>query len=953
MSSVDNTFVALDLETTGLDPKSAEIIEIGAVKVENGQLADHFGQLVRPYDGIPLQITRLTGISDEDVKNSPQIQDVLPNLLEFLSTSPVVIHKASFDLSFLREIEDWSDPEVVYDTLELTRVVFPRLIEHKLQSLARFFGIQDTEFHRATADAYVTAQVFLRTIEVLRQKDLDLIQRMLRLIRGTDSSLAGIFISVANELAQMAWTKRIGTINTDPDCLKEFFNIAGSSSREQMGEGRHRQRRLDLAQIRSFFEEGGPLAQSLERYERREQQIIMADAVAEAFNDSEFLLVEAGTGTGKSLAYLVPAILWANRNGERTVVSTNTKNLQEQLFYKDLPELERVLDVPFTSVLLKGRSNYLCLNRWIRALDDPETTFTPEERKAVLSLVMWTEETTSGDIAENNGFAGTRNRSAWNKISAEGSNCIPQKCKFHNDCFMMKVRKAAQKADIVVVNHSLLFSDLSSENAVLSEYGNLVFDEAHNVEKVAAQYLGLQVDIWTIRDLINSLYWKEIGEGGSLVLLRGRLSQANLEPGQLESLLPRINSAIELCKGSWKECQSFFGGLSRGISAILRTENSGYAFKLRFKEGDDVQLGLEQQMEGFLGVLSDLSSELSYLRAQIWELPTNSFEQQDELTEEIESSIQTLQNIFDNLSFIVAAGDENYVYWLELPAKEESFDVRFMAVPLDVSEHLSTMLYSNLRTIIFTSATLSVGGDFGYLSHRLGLDREGGRLKTLQVGSPFDFEHQVMVAVPSFLPSPKSPEFQVAVNDLLNRLLMGTKRGTLVLFTSYEMLNRSYAKLKDVLSLEGTMLLGQGQDGSRSSIMSQFKDDRTSILFGTDSFWEGVDVPGEALEVLVMVKLPFAVPSEPIVAAQTEKLEREGVNPFLNYSVPEAVIKFRQGFGRLIRNTNDRGIVVILDNRVIATRYGGIFLDSLPTRHRTFRSAEDMLSTIREWFVRP
>ena len=952
-----DTFVALDLETTGLDPQRAEIIEIGAVKVEKGEIKAQFDQLVRPEGPLPPAITRLTGISEDMVRRSPPLSQVIPFFTDFIQEFPLVIHNAPFDLSFLQKHPEICLSQRVYDSLELARLVLPRLVNHKLQTLVRFFQIEQS-LHRAANDAQAVALIFLRLVELLLETDLASIQRMLKIVQGTDSSLTELLAEVASVIAKQSVLTKIRSKSTDANYLTQLFNIGGHEAVEALPGGGERSQHLDLKSVLSVFDIDGPLQQQLKGYEKRQEQLDMVKAVAEAFNQGELLMVEAGTGVGKSLAYLVPAIYWAVQNNDRVIVSTNTKNLQEQLFYKDLPELSRILDIPFRSVLLKGRSNYICLNKWYTALSQIETAFSPEERRELLPLVIWVQETETGDIAENSGF---KSKLLWNKLCAESNYCLGQKCKYYQKCFVMKVRREALRAHIVVVNHSLLFSDLCLENSILGSYQNLIFDEAHNIEKVAAQYLGRQLSIWSVKALTARLYSKGVTETGVLAFLRSRLLQRGSQPLQSRAFLRQVELLIELSRSVWQETREVFSRLAGRLDGWF-SEDGGpeYYQKIRFKGGDQLARTLTTETETLRSLLGKLAAELSQLSQWLLELPEGSFQNQDEVTAEIGARLVDCQQLYDDLTFLTSSGEEDWVYWVELPTAPESFDLRILSAPLNISELLASELYSRLRTGIFTSATLTVPsetkgkhGDFGYFAERVGIGlTDQARVRSLALGSPFDYNRQTLVCIPSSFPSPKSADFQKAIEGLIGQLLQKVKRRTLVLFTSYRMLNEAYYRLRELTNMEGTSLLGQGLDGSRSNIVARFIEYPGAVLLGTESFWEGVDLPGEALEVLVIVKFPFAVPTEPIVAAHMERLEKMGINSFLHYSLPEAVIKFRQGFGRLIRTKSDKGVIVILDTRALTKRYGRAFLESLPTRVCTFDSVEKMVKTIQSWFLR-
>ena len=947
MNSI-TTFVAFDIKTTSPDPESAEIVEIGAAKVESDEIVETFGCLVKRRARLPLSLARRMGIAEEEQRDAVERARALADLAEFVGGASLVAHDLAFQAEVLTRFSAYPFPGSACDLSEFARAILPRLVRHDLTTLVQFFELSRDRLERAPECAQRAAEIYLKLVEMTKEKGLSTVQRMLRVIEGTDSSLVETLAGIANELAKTEMMRRIRSRPISSEYLREMFNVQGDETApSEAVSGKP----LDPEEIRVLFEEEGPFHRRMPGYELRPQQVEMAEAIVDAFNSARFLVIEAGTGTGKSMAYLIPSVMWTLRNGGRVIVSTNTKNLQEQLFFKDLPELREVLKEPFRYTLLKGRGNYLCMDRWYSALRGIDTYLTPEERVAALPLVVWAEETSTGDISENAGFRTFGG--LWSKVCSDGTYCRGQLCRYNGKCFAIQVRRAAQKSQIVVVNHSLLFSDLAAEGAVLGDYEHLIFDEAHNIEKVAAQYLGMDLSVWRIRDLVHRLYAWDHAETGLLVTLRECLASSKLDDATVSPFDTLIARLIENMQALWGDAFGFF----EALTAEMRTQvgaGVGYAQKLRFRKEEGTFVPCADSLSALEDGLARVHAELTQLTEWMGDLRTGSFEMQDELFANLEGCRTDLMKLSSDLAFLTSAEDETFVYWLELPSREGSFDTRFYAAPLDVSQHLSEQLFDRLSTCVFTSATVAINGKFRYFLGRLGLqDTLGDRLRTLCVGSPFEYDRQALVCVPRFLPSPKAPSFREAVRDLIRALTEQVRRGTLVLFTSYNMLNRSYQELKDGLESEGILLLGQGLDGSRSNITAQFREDRGSVLFGTDSFWEGVDVPGEALEMLVIVKLPFAVPTEPFVEAQMERLEKLGKNPFLYYSVPEAAIRFRQGFGRLIRNRTDQGAVVILDNRVLTTRYGEVFLKILPARHRAFRSQEEMIEGIRRWFDRP
>ncbi len=942
--SILHTYITLDLETTGLNPKEDEIIEIGAVKVKDGEIVDRFQTYVRPQMGVPEETTRLTGIAFKDVRNAPRINAAIENFMTFAGDQPLIVHQGRFETRFLSDASGLPFGNNIHSVRDLARIALPNLSDHRANTLADYFEVKSRSTHKALCDAEQLAGIYPGVVGVLRETSLQNKQNILRLLQGTNSPLLNIFVDLGNEAVKSEFMNRIRGGGADGLPLS---NVGGEEPRTETEDHAP----LDTDMLCTLFESGGTFDQQTEGYEVRTEQIEMVRAIADAFNNNHLLVAEAGTGVGKSMAYLTPAIHHAAQNDRRVIVSTNTKNLQEQLFFKDLPHLERTLNVPFSYVLLKGRNNYICRNRWHAALANIETFFNEDEREGALSLVIWAEQTQTGDISENNGFDMRRYAGLWSKVCSDSGYCRSQKCRTNGQCFANIVRRSAQKAHIVVVNHSLLFSDIVSENAVLGEYEDLILDEAHNIEKIAAQYLGCELNIWQIKNFSDQLRSPGFQSTGTLPALRHWIGVADLKDNIFATFDKGIGRAVNAAEDIYLKAQTFFQDLTEFLYGKQGSRKFYYTPKVRYRPGENTFEAVGESLGDFAKAGAELNNSLKNLCDWLKDLPDDTFPNQDELVNELDGRAQECSDLLAALNHLTHPEDEQCVYWVELPTRENSSDTRLFSAPLHVAEVLRDALYDKMRTIVFTSATLGIRGKLIYFLQRMGLDTmPDERVQTRCLGSPFDYNLQALVCVPQFMPSPKSPHFQQAVDDLLRHLARKIGRGTLALFTSYSMLNQSYDALKNDLSSDGILLLGQGIDGARGSITDRFKTHRRAMLLGTDSFWEGVDIPGEALEILGIIRLPFAVPSEPLVAAHMEELEKQGKNPFLHYSVPEAILKFRQGFGRLIRNKSDKGIVIVFDSRVLSTFYGRAFLEALPVQHRAFRAPDHLLQAIKSWF---
>ena len=948
-----SNFVALDLETTGLDPLTDAIIEVGAVRVRDDAVSEVFSRLVDPGRAIPRFITRLTGITDADVRGQPTVEMVLPDLLEFLSDDALVGHNAPFDISFMNANLTRQDrpplDNVILDTLLLSNVLLPTLRDHRLATLVEYYDVTLERAHRALDDARATAQVYLSLVRELTELDPEVAALLSRLAAGTGTDGEILFRLGLKRSVRGVLDRKISSFSGRQDLMQNFTNLSGAVDGDfiRREDGTEPQP-LDIDDLTGLFGPRTALGSVLGGYEQRPQQIRMVEAVARAFHQGEFLAVEAGTGTGKSLAYLVPAVRWAVQNGCRVIVSTHTKNLQDQLFYKDIPLLHEALETPFVSALVKGRSNYLCLNKWHRIIEASEPALTAQERVGLLCLVRWAQQTSTGDAAENTGFRGSGD--LWSKLCAERNYCLGPRCPYHGRCFLMRIRRAAAEAHIVVVNHSLFFSDLASENAVLSDYDFVIFDEAHHLEEVATQYLGMELNWWPIRAMLNRLRQHERAAMGTLPSLERRVKSSGLPEADRGAMLEHIAAADESRQDLWQAAMEFFRALTETARVVYGGGESEYTGKYRYRAGDRFLRMIDEPAGVLRLALTRLQGRIAQLAGLLQLADLGRIEDGEQLLEELLARGRDGQETGEALDHVTSAEQEHDVYWVEIPVREDSFDARLLSAPLNVAQLMRTLVYDRLQAAAHTSATLTVAGRFEHFLQRTGLNLvEPERLRTLSVGSPFDFEEQALVCVPAYLPTPKEAGFVEAVTDSLHGVLTASRGGALVLFTSYEMLGRVYQALEEPLSREGIMVLGQGRDGSRTNLLNRFREEKEAVLMGTSSFWEGVDIPGDSLRTLVLVKLPFQVPTEPIVEAHVEQLQKAGRNAFNDYLLPEAVIRFRQGFGRLIRRADDRGVVLIMDGRVLSTRYGSIFLSSLPARTWAVPSAESLEEDIRRW----
>lgn len=930
------TYVFVDVETTGFNPDRDQIIEVAAVAWRDGAVVDEFQSLVNPDRPLPFEITQLTGITDDMLVHAPRMSTVRTHLRRIIGDHPLVGHNVEFDLGFLRA-ERLGYGNHRLDTLTLASILWPDLgrygLEHLVQTLA--LPHHETPNHRAMADVLHTLDLFQALHERALTIDFVLLEE---LVEAGDSLMwpeTLFFREIMAERARRAATDpvkvghRLARLYNPPRL--EGRPVVPPDDDEEPDE-------LDADVIGGMLRPGSNFSRAFPHFEYREQQEVMTRTVAEAFNQQAHLLVEAGTGTGKSLAYLLPAAFWSTHNRRRVVISTNTINLQDQLVQKDIPTLQAILPFELRAAVRKGRGNYVCTRLFQQMRHrGPKNG---DEMAVYARLLLWLPQTESGDVAEISAH-GLGQQLALRRLSAETGNCRTSECAAES-CPLHVTRRRAELAHLVIVNHALLLSDVASQNHILPEFRDLIIDEAHHFELAVTNGLSFSADKRFLEAVLDDIN-KPKGLLGDMLRTLGMLPpQVSAE---FENFVARMRDDGDVAAVRLDE---FFEVLRFFLRDMLQ-RNSEFTQQVRLVPSlrrlphwDDVELSWDNLSK----LLARLAKGLGKLAQSVGDVaPEYGLENADELQATLAGNAGDLEETVANIDQIILKPNDGMIYWIEVWRDRLSLH----AAPLHIGPLVEEHIFEKLDTVILTSATLRTAplgrydrANFDYVRRRL----HAGHALEMAVGSPFNYQTSTLLYLCTDIPEPRQPGYQRYVEQAVIDTAATLEGRTLVLFTSYRQLRETAEAITAPLAERGIRVLAQFEGTSRQQLLEQFKlPDSRAVLLGTKSFWEGVDVPGPALEAVVLVKIPFDVPSDPIFAARSETFD----NPFYDYSIPEAVLKFRQGFGRLIRRNDDEGIVVVLDKRVLSKRYGELFLNALPPctmlRQRTDRLPE----IIRRW----
>ncbi|KAF6509726.1 DinG family ATP-dependent helicase YoaA [Geobacillus stearothermophilus] len=884
-------FVIIDLETTGNGPKKGDrIIQLGMAVVEGRSIVERFASFFNPEQPIPPFIQQLTNIDEQTVEEAPLFADKAGEIAAMMKGAYFVAHNVDFDLPFLQaELERAGRPPFAgptIDTVELARIVLPSAESYKLGDLAKQLGLRHDRPHQADSDAEVTAKLFIALLGRLHRLPLLTLEQLRRLARHLKSDIYSLLDAVIAEKRKEAPVD---------DTVAVYRGIALKKPAPKPDDGR---RHSPSASFAAFYEQAPPLP--LPGYKRREGQWEMMRLVYEALSTSQHALIEAGTGLGKSLAYLIPAAFFAGERQERVVVSTHTLQLQEQLIRRDLPVLRQVVPFPLRVAVLKGKQNYLSLDKFVSFLSEPCDTYDAALLKC--QLLVWLLETDSGDLDELNVSSGARLLLSELAIG-EGEDGG----RHH---FFAQAKQRAERANIVITNHAFLLHDLTASSPLLPPFRHLVIDEAHRLEDAAAHSFGERIDYVSFRLLTAKIAqtlgkWPEAEHGeaeDAIARCQRRLEELQFEGDELFRLLRRYALAKKPARAG--RCRCRFSPADEGG----RTWQAATELCWRLRDSAAALCGAAMPL------VSAPAADGSPLPASL------------------AADLAALERQLATLVRLLTETDPSAVRWIEADEKGAANAVRLYSQPVDLADFFADRLFMKKRSVILTSATLTVRGRFAYMTRRLGLDEFYPLCRSFP--APFRYEEQAALFVPADMPLASAVSVETyaeAAAAAITAVARRVGRRLLVLFPSYELLKMTVEALKNDEADEPFVLIAQGvQSGSPAKLIRTFLQFERAVLFGTSGFWEGVDLPGDALDALIIARLPFAPPDDPVMEAKSERIRARGGDPFYELSLPEAVLRLKQGVGRLIRTERDKGVVFVLDRRLTNAPYRADFLASLP-----------------------
>ena len=928
-------FIAFDFETTGLQVETDRAIEVAAIMFKDGKPAEKFVTLINPQIPISDLIADITGITNEMVTEAPLEKEIIDDLFEFLGDYPIVAHNTPFDLSFLRAMAERHNKDFIerkcYDTLTLSRAFLFFQPTHNLSAVSEYFNLSSEGAHRAEKDTENCGEVFIELVHEVASYNLDLISNIITFLNPFEVHNKDLFINIGNLLTKKGNLKTaiVSSELAKPQNKNIFFHDAKTN--------------INTTNSVDVFGENGLLNQTFDSYELRPNQINFSEYVDNILSGQGGIgVIEAGTGLGKSMAYLYPAIKYShdNSNENPIILSCYTKHLQDQLFNNDLPTLTKAIDTSIKAVLLKGRNNYLCKTRLRWLINSSDKMLSGEEAMNLLPVLVWLEHTSTGDLDECPGFSNGFTYRLMGLIQSEQGFCTSSICAKHDGCFFGPLRKVAYQSNLIVVNHALLISDAQSKSNIddsmgfLPENNAVIIDEAHNLPKAAYHQLTLSFDHRSLNyvlDRIDPKHNHSVRWNNKLRTISAMHSKFEISRSTLSGLVEEGRDLIKI----------FFDKMTSNAYHHF-DPNSKYSTKIIIDDLNEHFTPLEKELNELKSALHSLRNHIRKLREDLLDIDETR-EDFIELHQLFDRSEGSLSDILILTESITSNQNKEYVYWYEGNFRTISGATQLILTvnmaPIQPGIELANSIFKSIDFCILTSATLRTKLSFDYFLNRVGLDSvEFDDVSSTVYESPFSYNDQVTY-------------FQYAGNDsqrpdIIAKTILHCHRKfnkrMMVLFTSRAQLDNTSQLLRQLSHKADLPIFAQKRQTSRMGLIRGMKQVKNGILLGTNAFWEGVDLPGDLLEVLMIIKMPFDVPTEPTVKAYGKMIEERGGNSFMDYALPESVIRFRQGFGRLIRTTYDEGIFIVMDDRIINKRYGISFSESIPVQMQVFRHIDDI-----------
>ncbi len=929
--------IVLDTETTGLSFRSSELIEVAAVRMSGSSITKSFHSYVAPHQPIPKEIQKLTGISNDDVKDAPQAKQVITKLSRFVKGLPVLAHNAEFDRHFIETVRDApSVSEYWIDTLTLSRIALPCLASHRLADLASAFRCADVS-HQASDDVAALCGVWRVILCGLSHLPTDLLALCAKLHPEVDWAYRSIF----SYLAQSQSVDHLDLQHIRKELLRENARPARTDAFEVA----HPLKTLTPAEIREEFDEGSTVSQMYRAYERRSEQISMAEQVLDALATSTHLVVEAGTGVGKSVAYLLPLVYTAQMNNITVGVATKTNALADQLITHDLPALNKVIPGGVTFFSLKGFEHYPCLHRVLSACEKdlpldqvgessrPDWVIEQDMLNAIATILAMACQLPSGDL---DGLGIRWKAVPRSMVSCSSEECLRMRCPFFTEgCLVHGARRRAASADVVVTNHSLLLRNVEAEGNILPPVRHWVIDEAHSFETEARKQWAQEISSATCRAVFEKLGSVRSGAISTLMAQAATKEGSTLAIGLLTKAVSSLSAASAACADLFAEIHE--------LSQTNATSNTYDNFTIWISDELRTTATWQQVEQAGKVALEKLDASCKCL-AEAHIALTDIIQDPDA---NIADATQELIHMRDAMKLILEGSNKSYVFSAALSRGAHAAQIASLcAEKLDIGYELSEKWLPDVMSAIFTSATLAVDSDFAHFKHSVGLDNfSKEQHKSVQLDSSYNFDEQMDVVICQDLPDPRTPNYLQELEGLLYDVHIAMDGSVLTLFTNRKEMEQMYEQLAPRLSQRGLELSMQERRSSTRSLRNRFVQEKTHSLFALRSYWEGFDAGGDTLRCVVIPKLPFSSPQEPLARERDLREERA----WWRYSLPEAVLAVKQAAGRLIRTAQDTGVLVLCDSRLTTKTYGRVFVSSLQSAQQSFLNSDEVADHISVW----